>query len=79
MSTVDSILLITGSLVVENIYRKAKKGEVDNRKALRLGRIMTLILGILGLAVAIRPPAAILWIVTMSFQLLASAFLPSGL
>jgi Na+/proline symporter len=75
MSTVDSILLITGSLVVENIYRKAKKGEVDNKKALRLGRIMTLVLGILGLAVAIRPPAAILWIVTMSFQLLASAFL----
>jgi len=75
MSTVDSILLIIGSLVVENIYVKAKKGEVDNKKALRIGRFVTLIVGLLGLAVAIKPPAAILWIVTMSFQLLASAFL----
>jgi len=75
MSTVDSILLITGSLVVENIYMKVKTEEVDNRKALRAGRIVTLILGLLGLAVAIKPPAAILWIVTMSFQLLAAAFL----
>jgi len=74
MSTIDSILLLAGSLVVENIYARYLKKGVDRRKGLRIARLVTLITGILALLVALKPPAAILWIVTMSFSLMASAF-----
>lgn len=74
MSTVDSILLLAGSLVVENIYIKFLGREIDNRRGLKIARLVTLTIGLLGLSVAMRPPAAILWIVTMSFSLMASAF-----
>jgi Na+/proline symporter len=74
MSTIDSILLLAGSLVVENVYVKFMGREVDSRKGLKIARYVTLIVGVLSLLVAIKPPAAILWIVTMSFSLMASAF-----
>jgi SSS family transporter len=74
MSTIDSILLLAGSLVVENIYARYMKIDMDRKKGLRIARSVTLVTGILALLVALKPPAAILWIVTMSFSLMASAF-----
>ena len=74
MSTIDSILLLAGSLVVENIYVKFMGRDIDSRKGLKMARFVTLGIGVLALLVAIKPPAAILWIVTMSFSLMASAF-----
>ncbi len=74
MSTIDSILLLAGSLVVENIYIKFMGKDIDSRKGLKIARLVTLGIGLLALFVAIKPPAAILWIVTMSFSLMASAF-----
>jgi len=47
---------------------------IDQKKGLRIARSVTLVTGILALFVALKPPAAILWIVTMSFSLMASAF-----
>ena len=73
MSTIDSILLLAGSLVVENIYGSFRK-ELDPKKGLKIARYVTLVIGVLALLVAIKPPAAILWIVTMAFSLMASAF-----
>lgn len=74
MSTVDSILLLSGSLVVENIYVRSMKRKVNRRRGLRIARVVTLAIGVMALAFALEPPAAILWIVTMSFSLMASAF-----
>jgi cation/acetate symporter len=74
MSTVDSILLLAGSLVVENVYIKFLGRKVTGRKGLNIARFVVLTIGILALTVAVDPPAAILWIVTMSFSLMASAF-----
>lgn len=74
MSTIDSILLLAGSLVVENVYARYMKKEIDQKKGLRIARVVTLVTGILALLMALKPPAAILWIVTMSFSLMASAF-----
>ena len=68
MSTIDSILLLAGSLVVENIYGSFRK-ELDPKKGLKIARYVTLVIGVLALLVAIKPPAAILWIVTMAFSL----------
>ncbi len=74
MSTVDSILLLAGSLVVENVYIKFLGREVTGQKGLNIARLVVLTIGVLALTVAVEPPAAILWIVTMSFSLMASAF-----
>ena len=74
MSTVDSILLLAGSLVAENIYGQFSKTKPDQKKGLRIARYTTCAIGLLALIVAIKPPAAILWIVTMAFSLMASAF-----
>jgi len=74
MSTIDSILLLAGSLVVENIYVRFVNPDIDRTRGLKIARAVTLIIGVLALLVALKPPAAILWIVTMSFSLMASAF-----
>jgi len=74
MSTIDSILLMAGSLVAVNIYSKFLNQELDAKKSLRIARVVTLVIGILALIIAIKPPTTILWIVTMSFSLMASAF-----
>lgn len=74
MSTIDSVLLLAGSLVVEHLWLPARGGEVGEREALGVARWTTLALGVVALIVAIDPPAAIFWIVTMAFSLMASAF-----
>jgi SSS family transporter len=74
MSTIDSVLLLAGSLVVENLWLPTREREVGEGEALRVARIATLVLGLAALVTAINPPAAIYWIVTMAFSLMASAF-----
>ena len=74
MSTIDSTLLLAGSLAVENIYVKLTEREAGRSRGLRVARLATLMIGGVALVVAIEPPAAILWIVTMAFSLMASSF-----
>ena len=74
MSTIDSILLLASSLVVENLYVPLSKREVTSEEGLRLARWVTLAIGGGALIVAIDPPTTILWIVTMAFSLMTSAF-----
>jgi cation/acetate symporter len=74
MSTLSSILLLSGSLMVENVYVKFLGRNVDDRQGLRIARRATFVIGAAALLVAIRPPAAIFWIVTVAFSLMASAF-----
>jgi SSS family transporter len=74
MSTLSGILLVAGSLVVENVYVKLIGRTIDAPQGLRIARFVTFVIGALALAVAFRPPAAIFWIVTMSFSFMASAF-----
>ena len=74
MSTIDSILLLASSLVVKNVYGQYVKKEFDQSRGLRIARYVTLAIGLSALLIAIRPPAAILWIVTMAASFLASAF-----
>lgn len=74
MSTIDSIILVAGSIVVENIYIHFLGKTVEPRKGLKIARIVTLAIGLIVLPIALKPPAAIMWIVTMSFSLMASSF-----
>ncbi len=74
MSTIDSVLLLAGSLVVENLWLPSRDRETDEVTAVRVARGSTLTIGALALLMAIEPPAAIFWIVTMAFTLMASGF-----
>ncbi len=74
MSTVDSVLLMVSSLFVNNIYVKAFHKKDNTKETLTAGRIIVVAVGVLGLLVAIKPPDAILWIITTGFSLMASAF-----
>ena len=74
MSTLDSVLLMTSSLFSQNIWVKALHRSSDDRTIVRVGRITTLVIGVLGLIIAIDPPDAIIWIITMGFSFMAGAF-----
>lgn len=74
MSTIDSILLLASSLVVENLVVPLRGRDVSTRDGLRLARWVTFAIGGAALLVAIDPPTTILWIVTMAFSLMTSAF-----
>ena len=74
MSTVDSVLLLASSIFVNNIYVKGMGKPAKDAAGLRLGRILTIIIGFVGLLFAINPPDAVLWIIAIGFQLMAAAF-----
>lgn len=74
MSTIDSIILMAGSLVSVNIFDKFMEKKLDTTKSLKVSRYVTLTIGVLSTIIAINPPAAIMWIVTMSFSFMAAAF-----
>lgn len=74
MSTIDSVLLMASSLFVNNIWVKMLKRPSDDRASIHVGRIVVVALGVLGTLFAIKPPDAILWLVTMGFSLMGGAF-----
>lgn len=74
MSTIDSVLLMASSVFVNNIWVKALKRKSYDKAAVKAGRIVVIVLGIVGICFAINPPDAILWIITMGFSIMAGAF-----
>lgn len=73
MSTVDSVILMCSSLFVHNILGKGFG--VKKEKTLSFwGRAIVVIVGSLGLLLAIDPPDTILWIITTGFSIMAAAF-----
>ena len=74
MSTIDSVLLMASSLFVNNIWIKMLKHRENDKQTIRIGQILVVVLGVLGMLVAIDPPDAILWIITSGFSVMAGAF-----
>ena len=76
MSTVDSLLLLASSAVVrdtmQNIFRSAKS---DHQLAV-YGKIITLVIGIVGIVLAFKVEALIFWFVLFAWSGLGAAFGP---
>lgn len=53
MSSVDSMIIITSMTIVRDIYHKGLRKELDHEKTLRLSRIVSLVVGLLGLIIAL--------------------------
>lgn len=74
MSTVDSVLLMTSSLVVNDIAVKRFGKDPTAKSTLNIGRITIAVIAILGFLIAMDPPDAILWILTTGFSVMAATF-----
>jgi len=53
MSSVDSTILITSMTIVRDIYHKRLKREIGEERTLKLSRIITFIIGVMGLIIAL--------------------------
>jgi sodium/proline symporter len=81
MSTADSQLLVVSSAVVQDVYHKTLRREPKPKTLVLLSRIVTLAVGLVALAVALRqdprnPAGVIFWLVLDAWGGLASAFGP---
>ena len=76
MSTVDSLLLLASSAVVRDILQKAMGIEASERTLSNLARAVTVVIGAVGLLVALTEPRAIFYFVLFAWSGIACAFTP---
>ncbi len=76
MSTADSILLQVGTIASRDIYQRFFRKNASDKEMVWVSRILILIMGIIGLLVAIYQPPGVFAIVTFTTSVLGSAFLP---
>ncbi len=72
MSTFAGILLIVSSSLVRDIYRNGLKKELSNTQEIFATRIVSLVVGLVSLAIALRPPALILVLTGFAWAVIAS-------
>lgn len=77
MSTVAALLLLVGTLVSVDIYKRWLKPDATDRRVVFISRVSIIVVGIVGIIIAIIQPPAVFGLVIFSFGVMASAFLPS--
>jgi sodium/proline symporter len=76
MSTADSQLLVISSSVIEDFYHQTLGREVTDRMMLRASRIITIVIGLVGLGIAISSDKLIFAMVSYAWAGLGSSFGP---
>ncbi len=76
MSTVDSLLILASSAVVRDVVQKVLRPATSQKTLARLGKIVTVALGIGGLVLALGEVRVIFWFVLFAWSGLACAFTP---
>lgn len=76
MSTADSQLLVCSSSVSADIYKDIFNPNADNKTVLRIGRIVTVVVALLAVAIAWDPESSIMTLVSDAWAGLGSAFGP---
>ena len=77
MSTVDSLLLLSSSAVVRDTYQKIMKSDDSEESLAKYGKILTIAVGLIAVAIGIQEPRQIFDFVLSSWGLLGSAFGPA--
>jgi len=75
MSTFASILIITSGAVVRDVMQKSLGRSLTERQELRYSRIVSAIIGLISLAIALRPPALVLVLTAFSWAVISSTCL----
>ena len=74
MSTLDSQLLALSSMITRDVYLVFIKPEASMKEQVFLGKLLVVVLAVLGLAIAYNPPGTIFAIVKQAFTGLAMLF-----
>ncbi|HER43481.1 MAG TPA: hypothetical protein ENO08_03380 [Candidatus Eisenbacteria bacterium] len=72
MSTFAGILIIVSSSLVRDIYKSGLGRELSNERELFANRVVSVAVGLISLAIALRPPALILVLTGFSWAVIAS-------
>lgn len=76
MSTADSLLLLASSAVVRDTMQRILGSAKSDERLAVYGKIATLVIGVLGVALAFKVEALIFWFVLFAWSGLGSAFGP---
>lgn len=76
MSTVDSLLLLASSAVVRDTMQKILKSAKSDHQLAVYGKIITLVIGVVGIVLAFQVEALIFWFVLFAWSGLGAAFGP---
>lgn len=79
MSTVDSLLLLASSSVVRDTYQKILGSNESDARLASLGKLVTIVIGVIAVALGIQEPRVIFHFVLASWSGLGSAFGPAVL
>jgi Na+/proline symporter len=76
MSTVDSLLLLASSAVVRDTMQKIFNSSRSDRALARVGKVVTVIIGVLGITFAIEEVKFLFWFILFAWSGLGAAFGP---
>jgi len=75
MSTFASVLIITSSAIVRDFYQKGLNKNLSEERIFRYSRIASVIVGLISLLIALRPPALVLVLTAFAWAVIASTSL----
>jgi len=75
MSSFSAILLTTSGAVVRDVMQKGFGRDLSERQAIRYSRIVSVVVGVVSLAIALRPPALVLVLMAFASATIASTCL----
>jgi Na+/proline symporter len=76
MSTADSLLIMASSAVVRDFLQKIRSSTKTDAQLARYGKIVTLIIGVIGVIFALKESPLIFWFVVFAWNGLGAAFGP---
>lgn len=76
MSTVDSLLILASSAVVRDYWQQIRGARLEDRAFANRGKIVTLVIGLIGVAFALHQTPLIFWFVLFAWSGLGAAFGP---
>jgi SSS family solute:Na+ symporter len=75
MSTFASVLIILSSSMIQDIVKKGLKKDLNREKSLLYSKISSLVIGLISLAIAFKPPALVLTLTAFAWAVIASTTL----
>ena len=76
MSTVDSLLILASSAVVRDYWQQIRGSKLSDRALANRGKLVTVIIGVIGIAFALHQTPVIFWFVLFAWSGLGAAFGP---
>ena len=76
MSTVDSLLILASSAVVRDYMQKIRGSSLSEKSLANRGKLLTLIIGVIGIGFALQQSPMIFWLVIFAWNGLGATFGP---